>query len=167
MALVRIIMVLAVVTAAGCGKSAEGNASPSGPTANSTPALPTSETLRAEACACTTKECADQVTEAMAMERQRVEEHLAAADACLVESGLGGPAALILRKMAEFRDQMCGCKDRACVESVEKGMMEWAMKNMEELQKIAKGATKAEEEQADKIEDEMDVCKTRAEGTGP
>jgi hypothetical protein len=123
--------------------------------------------LRAEACACTTEACADQAASAIELERQRVEQELAAGEACLVTKGLAGPAEKILRKMGEFRDQICACRDKACVDQVEKSMMEWAMKNLEEMQEIAKKATEAENAKADVIDADIDKCKARAEGTAP
>lgn len=87
--------------------------------------------------------------------------------ALVTGSGCGGGGAdEMLGKMRSFKDKMCKCTDKACVEGVEKEMMEWAMKNMEKMQKIAKSATKAQEEAADKIDDEMDKCKEKAEGAG-
>jgi hypothetical protein len=76
----------------------------------------------------------------------------------------GGGADEILGKMRSFKDKMCKCKDKACVEGVEKEMMEWAMKNMEKMKDMK--PTKAQEEAADKIDDEMDKCKEKAEGSG-
>lgn len=88
--------------------------------------------------------------------------------ALVTGSGCGGGGAdEIIGKMRSFKDKMCKCTDKACVEGVEKEMMEWAMKNMEKMQKIAKTATKAQEEAADKIEDEMDKCKDKAMGEAP
>lgn len=156
-----VLIVGLAVAAAACGKKAEGSVGPSGPTANSTPALPTSEMLRADACACTTTECGDQAAQAIEQERQRVEQNLAAGEACLASSGLGGPAVKVLRMMTTFKDQICACKDPACIENVEKEMMTWALAHMEELKKAAQQAPRATKEQANRIEDEMEACKDR------
>jgi hypothetical protein len=76
----------------------------------------------------------------------------------------GGGADEILGKMRSFKDKMCKCTDKACVDGVEKEMMEWAVKNMEKMKGMK--PTKAQEEAADKIDDEMDKCKEKAEGAG-
>ena len=74
----------------------------------------------------------------------------------------GGGADEILGKMKGFKDKVCACKDKACVEGVEKEMMEWAMKNMDKMKNMK--PTKAQDEAADKIEDEMDKCKEKLSG---
>lgn len=73
----------------------------------------------------------------------------------------GGGADEILGKMRGFKDKVCACKDKACVEGVEKEMLEWAMKNMDKMKNLK--PTKAQDEAADKIEDEMDKCKAKFE----
>ena len=74
------------------------------------------------------------------------------------------PVEEVLQKMKDFKEQMCACKDTACVERTEEGMMEWAMKNMEKMKDMK--PSKEEEAVADKIDEEMDKCKARAEGAG-
>jgi hypothetical protein len=82
--------------------------------------------------------------------------------ALMAGSGCGGGGAdEILGKMRGFKDKVCACKDKACVEGVEKEMMEWAMKNMDKMKNMK--PTKAQDEAADKIEDEMDKCKEKLE----
>ena len=76
----------------------------------------------------------------------------------------GGGADEILGKMRGFKDKVCACKDKACVDNVEKEMMEWAMKNMDKMKNMK--PTKAQDEAADKIEDEMDKCKEKIGGGG-
>jgi hypothetical protein len=72
-----------------------------------------------------------------------------------------GPSAELLDKMQEFRDAVCACKDTACVDKVEQGMMEWAMKNMDKLEKQMKSASKADNDIGERLDDEMDKCKER------
>ncbi len=76
----------------------------------------------------------------------------------------GGGADEILGKMRGFKDKACKCKDKACVEGVEKEMMTWAMANMEKMKNMK--PTKAQDEAADKIKDEMEKCKEKASGGG-
>ena len=84
--------------------------------------------------------------------------------ALMTGSGCGGGGAdEILGKMRGFKDKVCACKDKACVEGVEKEMMEWAMKNMDKMKNMK--PTKAQDEAANKIEDEMDKCKERLEAS--
>ena len=77
--------------------------------------------------------------------------------------GTGGDA--ILAKMGSFKDQVCACKDTACVEAAEKGMMEWAMANMEQMKDIK--PTPAQDALADKIEAEMEKCKSALAPAAP
>lgn len=165
--MMRSLWVLAIAAAAACGKPAEGQSNPSGstgPTATSSPALPHAEMLRAEACGCTTQECADKVTASMELERRRFEETMNSANACLADRGFGAAGArAVLRKMDEFADQTCACKDTACADHVEKKMMEWAMANMEDLKDLK--PTKAEEEEADQIQEKMEQCKQKLQGS--
>lgn len=88
----------------------------------------------------------------------------AVASMALVAGCGGGGADEMLGKMRGFKDQICKCTDKACVEKVEKDMMEWAMKNMEKMKDIK--PTKAQDEAADKIQDEMEKCKDKATGGG-
>ncbi len=88
----------------------------------------------------------------------------AVASMALVAGCGGGGADEMLGKMRGFKDKVCACKDKACVENVEKEMMEWAMKNMDKMKDIK--PTKAQDEQADKIQDEMEKCKEKHEGGG-
>lgn len=69
----------------------------------------------------------------------------------------------ILAKMSSFKDVVCKCKDKACLEKAEKEMMEWMMSHMESFKDIR--PTKAQDEAADKIEDDVDACKERINGT--
>jgi hypothetical protein len=71
----------------------------------------------------------------------------------------GVGADVILTQLGGYADQMCACKDQACVDKVEKDTMEWAMKNMEQLQRIK--PTEAQNAEGDKISARMDGCKAR------
>jgi hypothetical protein len=103
-------------------------------------------------------------------EVDRIEtESSACEEKIIAASGGGGTpagppitAAEILAKMAEFKNKVCLCKDKACIEKVQSEMMEWAMQHMESMKTMK--PTKAEDEQADKIEGEMDACITKVTG---
>jgi hypothetical protein len=85
--------------------------------------------------------------------------------ALLAASGCGGGGAdEAIGKLRGFKDKVCACKDKACVDNVEKEMMEWAMKNMEKMKDVK--PTKAQDEAADKIQDEMEKCKEKVAGGG-
>ncbi len=85
--------------------------------------------------------------------------------ALVAGSGCGGGGAdELLGKMRGFKDKMCKCTDKACVDNVEKEMMEWAMKNMEKMKNLK--PTKAQDEAGDKLQDEMEKCKDKASGGG-
>ena len=88
-----------------------------------------------------------------------------------VAGGIDGPevdpapgARAVLRKMDEFADQTCACKDSACADHVEKKMMEWAMANIDELKDLK--PTKAEEEEADRPAQHRSPLRWRV-GVGP
>lgn len=65
----------------------------------------------------------------------------------------------VVRTMSKFKDQICACADRDCVENVEKEMMKWALAHMDQLKSMK--PTRAQDEAADRIEEAMDVCKER------
>lgn len=65
----------------------------------------------------------------------------------------------IIASMRSFKDQVCKCKDKACVEKVQQDMIEWAMAHMESMKDIK--PTKAQEDQANKIEAEMEACEAK------
>lgn len=69
------------------------------------------------------------------------------------------PADRLLRMFRTFKDEVCACDDKACVESVEKKMMEWMMAHMDEFKNIK--PTAAQDAEADRIEDAMDACKEK------
>ncbi len=66
--------------------------------------------------------------------------------------------------MGELRDKACACKDLACVEKVEKELLDWAMKNMEMMKDMK--PTKEQDERAEKLSDEMRACRQKVEGAG-
>ncbi|HVK72521.1 MAG TPA: hypothetical protein VM734_04350 [Kofleriaceae bacterium] len=73
----------------------------------------------------------------------------------------GNAADELLGKMKEFKDKTCACKDKACLEKVEKDAMEWMMKNADKFKNVK--PSKAQDEAADKLDDEMDACKKKIE----
>ena len=160
-------MVVAVVAlGAACGTSADTKqgTKPAGTAAPGSEALPTLESVREEACACASQDCVDRVRAEMTIQRRHLDTTLAAADECLDAVGGGAPLSLdeALRALTRFKDSTCGCRDRACVESIEKELMEWAMKNLDTMKNLK--PTKAQDEAANKIEDQMEECKAKAEG---
>lgn len=164
--MMRILWVLAIALSAACGKPAEGQSNASGstgPTATSSAALPHAEMLRAEACGCTTEACADKVTASMELERRRFEETMRGAQACLADRGFGAGARALLRKLEEFVDMMCACKDTACQDRVDTEMMAWMMKNAETFRDVK--PTKAEEDEAEEMEERMTACKAKLQGS--
>ncbi|KAB2889677.1 MAG: hypothetical protein F9K40_19675 [Kofleriaceae bacterium] len=89
---------------------------------------------------------------------------IAVASMALVAGCGGGGADEMLGKLRSHKDKICACKDKACVENAEKEMMEWLMKNAEKYKDVK--PTKAQDEAADKIQDEMEKCKDKLEGGG-
>lgn len=65
----------------------------------------------------------------------------------------------IIASMRSFKDQICKCKDTACVDKVQKEMIDWAMARVESMKDIK--PTKAQEQEADKIEAEMEACQAK------
>jgi len=86
-------------------------------------------------------------------------ELVALAQAIANDIAGGGPGDRILAVMRGFKDDVCACTDARCIEEVEKAMLEWAMKHMDELK--AMKPTRAQDAAADKIEEAMDACKVR------
>lgn len=68
----------------------------------------------------------------------------------------------VLAVMREFKDAVCACTVPSCLTATEKKMMEWAMENMEAFKDIK--PTRAQDETADRIQDEMDACRERVAG---
>ena len=74
------------------------------------------------------------------------------------------PGDAAIAKLAEFKDQICACKDKACGDSVMKGMMEWS----EEFDRTSPGLkpTKEQEDRANAISSEMTPCMQRLMNDG-
>ncbi|MBZ0236298.1 MAG: hypothetical protein K8M05_28480 [Deltaproteobacteria bacterium] len=70
-----------------------------------------------------------------------------------------GSADQVLGKLRGTRDDVCACKDSTCVEEAEQRLMDWAMSHMEKLKDLK--PTEAQNEEADRIQDEMQACKER------
>lgn len=160
----RLVLIIIVIALAGCERSESAH------TAGKVAAAAGSSTLdeiKAQACACKDQDCVTRVSAELTIERRRFERTYEEAEACLdkVEGAdRPGSADSILGTMREFKDKICACTEKGCVEKVETEMMEWAMKNMEKMKDVK--PTKAQDEAADKIEDEMEKCKERI-GGGP
>jgi len=150
------LRVLTVVALMACDKSADGKQAGS--------AEKSIDSVKEQACACKTEDCADRALAELTIQRRHFEETFEEANACVAKVKPLAGADEILQKMTAFKDQMCKCRDKTCVEQTEKDMMEWAMKNMEKMKDMK--PTKAQEEIADKLDDEMDRCKERVEGAG-
>jgi hypothetical protein len=96
---------------------------------------------------------------------EQANKYSAEMDACKARIEASSPSAdaasadVILEKLRGFKDKTCACKDKACVERTEKEMTDWILANAESMKNIK--PTKAQDEQADKLEAEMDACKTR------
>lgn len=73
----------------------------------------------------------------------------------------GGGAEELIGKLRGFKNDMCKCTTQECVDKVDKDMMGWMLKNADKFKNVK--PTKAQEEQADKIEDEMRACKDKVE----
>jgi len=65
-----------------------------------------------------------------------------------------------LKKLEEFTDQMCACKDQACVDKVNKDMTEWMKANADK----AKDPNEGDREKASKIMERMMNCAKEAAG---
>lgn len=75
------------------------------------------------------------------------------------------PFAEAMAKMAEFRDEMCGCHDTACAQQVADEMTKWSQdqaKDMVAMPKMSEEDTKA----ATQIGEEMGRCMQQAMGFG-
>ncbi|MEZ4401881.1 MAG: hypothetical protein R3B06_17765 [Kofleriaceae bacterium] len=73
----------------------------------------------------------------------------------------GGGAAELLGKMKEAKNKVCACKDKACADKVKEDMMAWMMKNADKFKNVK--PTKAQDEEADKLDDEMEKCAAKFE----
>jgi len=75
--------------------------------------------------------------------------------ALLVSTGCGGDP---LAKLEEFTDKICECKDKACVDKVNKEMTEWMKANADK----AKEPSDSDKEKATKIMARMMECSKKA-----
>jgi hypothetical protein len=66
-----------------------------------------------------------------------------------------------LDKMDSFKDQVCACKDEACVDGVKKDMDKWMEAN-KDLKK--KEPSEAQKKRGDEIFKALDACKEKIEG---
>lgn len=159
--MMRINVLLFVMCALAACKSADGK-----PARAPEPAEATIASVRAEACACTDEACADRTMAALEAQRREFEAAYAEATSCVHKiKPPADPGDEVLTKMGEFKDQVCACADAACVERAEKNLMEWAMKNMEQLKDIK--PSPAQQERADQIQAEMTACKERITPPSP
>ena len=75
------------------------------------------------------------------------------------------PGEGILKKMGEFKEMVCACRDKACIDGVKKAMMEWAMKNIDTLQRFK--PSDAQEAQAQTYDAEMKACEEKVSPKTP
>jgi hypothetical protein len=77
----------------------------------------------------------------------------------------GNDADVFIAKVRELKDQMCACRDHACVERLERETMEWVMKNMDRMSKL--DPTPAQDAALDRIEDDMERCREKVAPAEP
>ncbi|HEY5921625.1 MAG TPA: IPT/TIG domain-containing protein [Kofleriaceae bacterium] len=70
-----------------------------------------------------------------------------------------------MKKMAEFRDQLCACKDAPCVELVSDSMTKWSQEMARE-QRDPPRMTEEDTKQAAEIGEQMGKCMQAAMGAG-
>lgn len=157
----RNIFVLAILVALAACKSADGKQLPA---ESPEPAKATMESVRAEACSCADEACADRVMEAIEAQRVQFEKAYVEATTC-AQKFQPDPGEGILKKMGEFKDMVCACKDKACIDGMKRAMAEWAMKNMETLQRFQ--PSEAQEAQAQTYDAEMDACEAKVSPQTP
>lgn len=77
-------------------------------------------------------------------------------------TGCGGSAAdEIVGKFRSTKNEICKCKDMACVDKVEKDFMAWMMKNADKFKNVK--PSKGQEEEVEKLEKEQEACKEKLE----
>jgi hypothetical protein len=165
--LMKRITLLVFVVVLGCNASDSTKKGPSSGGATTPPAAGSSslEEIKEQACACKDQDCVDRVTAELGIERRRFEKAMDEAVSCLTTVEGADGADPILTKMRAFKDKVCSCRDKSCVVRVETEMVEWAMKNMDQMKNMK--PTKAQDEAADRIEDEMEKCKEALEIAPP
>jgi hypothetical protein len=146
-------------------------------------ALVEMEGFKTKMCACTDKACADKVqediktwdrlmrskitakpTDAQKVRGQGLENEIKecrkkAETATAGAAGAGPKIDAMLVKMGGFKDKVCACKDKPCLEAVDKEMTAW-------MAEAAKGLadakpTKDQDEKADKLQADMKACASK------
>ena len=79
-------------------------------------------------------------------------------------SACGSKADDAIAALEGFKNKMCECKDKACVEGVEKEMMEWGAKMKDEVKEA--DASDAQKEKAKEISKAMRECRRNAKKEG-
>ena len=75
--------------------------------------------------------------------------------------GGGGDAGKLISDYGALKDKLCKCADKACADGVAKETEAFMAKSMETMEKTK--PTKEQDEQFDKIEDEMEACAKKFE----
>jgi hypothetical protein len=73
----------------------------------------------------------------------------------------GNKADKALSEMEGFKDKMCECKDKACVDSVQSDMLEWS-KKMKDSGIEKSDLSDAQKERGKEIEKAMSECRREA-----
>ena len=67
-----------------------------------------------------------------------------------------------LKKMEEFADRMCECKDQACVKTVNTDMMDWMKANVDK----ARAPSDSDKQKAQELMERMMKCSNEASMAG-
>ncbi|MBZ0237782.1 MAG: hypothetical protein K8M05_36040 [Deltaproteobacteria bacterium] len=70
--------------------------------------------------------------------------------------------AVVLGQLRGFKDDICACRDKACVAGVQERMLAWAVENLEAMKGLE--PTKAEGAEAELIDTELTACIERIDG---
>ena len=73
----------------------------------------------------------------------------------------GGDAGKIISEYGGYKDRLCKCADKACADKVAEEAEAWMGKQAESMEKMK--PTKEQDEQFDKIENEMEACAKKFE----
>lgn len=157
------LAVLAVVLGCSESDSAKHGSAAGGSSRARAPENVSLEEIKEQACACQDQDCADRVNAELVIERRRFERTFDDAVSCLKKID-GEDVDGLLGKMRSFKDKVCSCANKLCVERVDKEMMEWATRNLDKMKNAR--PTKAQDEEADRIQDQMDKCKELIQGRG-
>ena len=155
------LIVASLLLAVACGKPASAGETSPGSQVAAEEATCTPDPLlaaRDAACGCKDQACADRVAAEVDAVRARTTDLLEQADECLARyrPDLGDQ---LLGEMQKTRDQICACKDATCVEFAENALFKLLVARMEGVEDFK--PTKAQDERADKLQDEMKACKAR------